>query len=614
MAEANGPNASHTDAGHTDAGGAAVRATDLGQALSRVVLPFVTNPAQYVGGEVNAACKDWDAAAVRFCLAFPDTYGIGMSHLGSAIVYDVINRRPDALCDRTYAPWPDAAERLSGLGLPLFAWESRRPVREFDLVGFSLQYEMLATNVLAMLDLAGVPLLAEERGEADPLVLAGGPGTNNPEPMAAFLDLVLVGDAEAALPPFLDRFADLKAAGATRAETVLALARELDFVYAPGLLAPRWHEDGRLAAIEPTVDGLPEKTRAAVAPDLESAPFPAAPVVPNAETVHDRLTIEIMRGCPRRCRFCEAGWTKGRVRRRGPERILALAREAQARTGYDEISLASLSPSDHPDLKAILTTLDAEFGPKGVSLSLPSLRTNDQLELVPRLLGSVRKSGLTMVPEAGLPRLRRIIGKDVEDEHLFEGARQAWSRGWNLIKLYFMIGLPTETDADLEAVGRLARKVSNLKRDVAKGRGRVNVAVANFVPKPHTPFQFHPMADREYLYASRKRLYEVLKGKRLSVRIHNLERSLLEGALARGDRRVGQAILEAYRAGARFDAWDETFRPEAWQRGFEAAGLDPAFYAHRPRERDEILPWDRVDVGVTRERLWQEYQRALAEA
>jgi len=604
MTDPNGPNAARASA----------RQADLAEALSRDLLPLVTNPAQYVGGEVNAACKDWDAAAVRLCLAFPDTYGIGMSHLGSGIVYDVVNRRSDALCDRTYAPWGDAAQRLGALGLPLFAWESRRPVRDFDLLGFSLQYEMLSTNVLAMLELAHVPLLAEARGEDDPLVLAGGPGTNNPEPMAPFVDLVLVGDAEAALPVFLDRFAELKAAGAGRAETVLALARELDFVYAPGLLAPRWHADGRLAAIEPAVDGLPEVTRAAVAADLESAPFPTAPVVPGAETVHDRLTIEIMRGCPRRCRFCEAGRTKGPVRRRSPETVLALAREAYGHTGYDEISLSSLSPSDHPDLKAILTTLDAEFGPKGVSLSLPSLRTNDQLQLVPRLLGSVRKSGLTMVPEAGLPRLRRVIGKNVQDEHLFAGAREAWSRGWNLIKLYFMIGLPTETDEDLEAVGRLARKVSNLRREVAKGPGKVNVAVANFVPKPHTPFQFHPMADRAYLHAARKRLYEVLKGKRLSVRIHNLERSLLEGALARGDRRLGRVILEAYRAGARFDSWDETFRPEAWRKGFEAAGLDPAFYAHRARGADEVLPWDRVDVGASRDSLWQEYQQALAEA
>ncbi|MBL7141031.1 MAG: TIGR03960 family B12-binding radical SAM protein [Planctomycetes bacterium] len=588
--------------------------TDLRERVARDLLPFVTNPAQYVAGEVNEVRKDWNATPVRVCLAFPDTYAIGMSHLGSAIVYDVINRRGDALCERTFAPWTDAADRMQALGLPLFAWESRRAVRDFDLVGFSLQYEMLTTNVLAMLDLAGIPLLAAERGEADPIILAGGPGTNNPEPMADFLDLVLVGDAEAALPPFLDRYAELKAAGTPRQEIILALARAFDFVYAPGLFRPTWHDDGRLAALEPTVDGLPEKTRAAVVEDFESAPFPTAPLVPNAEIVHDRITLEIMRGCPRRCRFCEAGRTKGPVRYRSPQRILELARQTYAHTGHQEISLTSLSPSDHPDLKAILTTLDAEFGPRGVSLSLPSLATNDQLELVPRLLGSVRKSGLTMVPEAGLPRLRRVIGKNIQDEHLYAGAREAWSRGWNVIKLYFMVGLPTETDEDLEAVGRVARKVSNVRRDVGKGRGKVNVAVANFVPKPHTPFQFHPMADRAYLLDARRRLHDALKGKSLTVRIHKVDRSLLEGALARGDRRLGRVILEAYRAGARFDAWDETFRPEAWRKGFEAAGLDPAFYAHRARGPDEVLPWDRIDVGADRAGLWDEYQKALAEA
>ncbi len=590
------------------------RNTDLAETISTDLLPFVSTPAQYVGGEVNALRKGWDASAVRFCLAFPDTYGIGMSHLGSAIVYDLINRRHAWLCDRTFAPWGDAQDRMRALGLPLFAWDSRRPVRDFDLLGFSLQYEMLYTNVLAMLDLAGIPLLAAQRGDDDPLVLAGGPGTNNPEPMAPFLDLALVGDAEAALPAFLEAYARLKADGAPRRETIVALARTFDFVYAPGLFESRWHEDGRLAALEPTVDGLPDVTRAAVVADLETAPFPKAPIVPGAETVHDRLTVEIMRGCPRRCRFCEAGRTKGPVRTRSPERVLDLARQCYANTGHNEISLTSLSPSDHPDLKAILTTLDAEFGPLAVSLSLPSLRTSDQLELVPRLLGSVRKSGLTMVPEAGLSRLRRVIGKPVKDEHLFAGAREAWSRGWNRIKLYFMVGLPTETPDDLEAIGRLARAVSNSRREVAKGPGKVNVAVANFVPKPHTPFQFHPMADRAYLVAARERLHKSLKGKRLGLKIHNVNRSLLEGALARGDRRLAQAVLEAYRAGARFDAWDETFRPDAWQTGFQAAGIDPAFYAHRGRDRDEVLPWDRIDVGAPRERLWDDYRQALAEA
>jgi radical SAM family uncharacterized protein len=591
-----------------------IPAGELAAAVSRELLPYVRNPAQYIGGEVNAVRKDWDAAALRVCLAFPDTYAIGMSHLGSAIVYDVINRRDEWLCERTFAPWTDAADRMRELGLPLFSWESRRPVRAFDVVGVSLQYEMLHTNILEMLDLAGIPVRAADRGEDDPIVLAGGPGCGNPEPMAAFLDLALVGDAEEALPPVLERLRELKDARNARAERITTLAREFACLYAPALVEPRWNADGTLAALQPRIDGLPEPTVAAHVSDLESAPFPEAPIVPSTEVVHDRVTLEIMRGCPRRCRFCESGRTKGPVRRRSPERILELARRAYEATGQSEISLTSLSPSDHPQLRTILVTLDAEFAPKGVSLSLPSLRTNDQLELVPRILGSVRKSGLTMVPEAARPALRRVIGKDVKDEHLFAGAREAWNRGWNHIKLYFMVGLPGETDDDIRAVGDLSRQVSLLRREVAKGPGRVKVAVSNFVPKPHTPFQFAAMADRTYLERAREMLYEAMPEKRLSLRVHDVDRSLLEGVLARGDRRVGRAIEEAWRAGARFDAWDETFRPGAWSEGFRRAEIDPAFYAHRKRRRDEVLPWDRIDAGPDRQTLWEEYERALADA
>ena len=586
----------------------------IAEAVSRELLPFVQNPAQYVGGETNSIRKDWDAVAVRFCLAFPDTYAVGMSHLGSAIVYHVLNAMNSCLCERTFAPWTDAQDRMRAVGIPLFSWESRRPVRAFDIVGFSLQYEMLYTNVLAMLDLAGIPVLASERSEDDPLVLAGGPGCDNPEPMAPFLDLALVGDAEEALPRVIERFRELKEAGASRAERIVALAREFPFLYAPGLIEPSWNPDGTLAGLEPLVEGLPERTAAAHVADLESAPFPTAPVVPLAEAIHDRITIEIMRGCPQYCRFCESGRTKGPVRLRSPQRVLDLARQCYASTGQQEISLTSLSPSDHPQLKAILTTLDAAFAPRGVSLSLPSLRTNDQLELVPRLLGSVRKSGLTMVPEAALPRLRRVIGKNVKDDHLFAGAREAWVRGWNLVKLYFMIGLPGETDEDILAIGDLARRVSDLRREAGKGPGRVNVAVSNFVPRPHTPLQFAAMAGSDYLLRGRRMLHEAMAERRLTVKVHRVDRSLIEGVVARGDRRVGAAIYGAWRAGARFDAWDEALNITAWEKGFREAGVSPAFYAHRPRTQSEVLPWDRILIGDQRQRLWDEYQEAIADA
>jgi len=591
----------------------------LADRIARDLLPFVQNPAQYVAGEVNEIPKPWDSVAVHFCLAFPDTYAIGMSHLGSAILYDLLNSRPDVLCERVYAPWGDAQARMRQVGVPLFSWESRRPVREFDILGVSLQYEMLYTNVLAMLDLAGIPVFAAERGQGDPLVVAGGPGVDNPEPMAPFFDLMFLGEAEDALPQIIERFRHLKeehglqASRGTRQEIIVALAREFDCLYAPTLIEPSWNADGTLAALTPKMAGLPPATVAARAADLENARFPVRPVVANSEVIHDRINIEIMRGCPRQCRFCESGRTRGHVRYRTAEKILELARAAYAGTGLDEISLASLSPSDHPHLKAIMTTLDAEFAPKGVSLSMPSLRTNDQLELVPRLLGSVRKSGLTMVPEAALTRLRAVIGKPVQDEHLFAGAREAWARGWNLIKLYFMIGLPTETEEDVAGIARLTRKVSELRRDSGKGPGKVNVAVSNFVPKPHTPFQFAPMASEEYLLRMRDLLRKAMPEGRLALRVHRIDRSLLEGVLARGDRRVGRAVYEAWRAGARFDAWDECLRMDAWKAGFAAAGIDPAFYAHRGRGRDECLPWDRVLLGQTRGQLWEDYQQALGE-
>jgi radical SAM family uncharacterized protein len=590
------------------------QSTTLRDRISRDLLPFIHNPAQYVGGEVGSVRKPWDGAVVRFCLAFPDTYAIGMSHLGSAILYNLLNSRGDTLCERTYTPWTDVAARMRSLGLPLFSWESRRAVRDFDILGISLQYEMLYTNVLEMLDLAGIPLLAADRTAADPLVIAGGPGVDNPEPMAPYFDLMFLGEAEDALPQFLDAFRRLRQSGAARADIIAALARQFDFLYAPGLIRPSWNDDGTLSALDSTIDGLPPVTRAARVADLENAPFPTRPIVANAEIVHDRINIEMMRGCPRLCRFCESGRTKGHVRYRTPEKIVELARDTYTATGLEEISLASLSPSDHPNLKAVLTTLDAEFAPKGVSLSLPSLRTNDQLSLVPRILGSVRKSGLTMVPEAALPRLREVIGKPIIDEHLFAGAREAWGHGWNLVKLYFMVGLPTETDEDILGIARLSRRVSELRREAGQGPGKVNIAVSNFVPKPHTPLQFAAMATEEYLAKARDLLKAALPEGRLALKIHRIDRSLLEGVLARGDRRIGRAILEAWRAGAKFDAWDETLNMTAWRAGFAASHIDPAFYAHRERGPAELFPWSRINLGPDHDDLWAEYQKALAKS
>ncbi|HOI54504.1 MAG TPA: TIGR03960 family B12-binding radical SAM protein [Phycisphaerae bacterium] len=589
--------------------------TDLGEAVSRDILPFVTKPSQYIGGEVNAAPRiAWDAASVRFCLAFPDTYAIGVSHHGSAILHEMLNDRPGTLCDRTFLPWPDAQDRMRAASVPLWSWQLRRPVRRFDLLGISLQYELLYTSTLNLLELAGVPLRASERTEADPLVLAGGPGPNNPEPMAAFIDLYLIGDAEEALPAVLDAFEALKRdePDLPRQERIARLASALPCLYAPAFYEPEYGPDGRFVALRRTRDGLPERITAAHVADLDAAPSPVRPVVPFGEGVHERLTIEIMRGCPRRCRFCEAGHTKGKLRLRSPERILDIARRGIAATGYEEISLLSLSSSDHPQLHEILRLLDGEFRKQNVSLALPSLRTNEQLATLPGLLSQGRKSGLTLVPEAATERLRRAIAKDVDEQHLVDGAREAFRRGWNLLKLYFMVGLPGERPEDIDGIIALSVRLAHLREEFAKGPARINVAVSTFIPRPHTPLQWAPMADEAYIQSARARLRELAQPHRyLSVKFHHVERSLLEGVLSRADRRMGDVIEAAYRAGATLDAWNETFDFSRWTAALRQVGLDAAEY-QRGREPDEPLPWSHIDMGLPADHLLRQYERTLA--
>jgi radical SAM family uncharacterized protein len=589
--------------------------TDLSPILRREIFPFVERPVQYIGGEVNSVVKDWDAAAVRFCLAFPDTYAIGISHHGSGIIYEMLNARADTLCERAYLPWIDAQYLMRKAGVGLWSWETRRPVGEFDILGVCLQYELLYTNVLAMLDLAGIPLRSKERRETDPLVMAGGPGTNNPEPMAPFIDLFYIGDAEAGLPAVLDEFAAMKRAepGLRREEKILRLAAKFPFLYAPAFYEPSYNTDGTLREIRPMRAELPAVIEAAFVEDLDAAPSVERPIVPFAEAVHDRVSIEIMRGCPRRCRFCEAGHTKGKLRLRSPEKILEIARAAIAATGYEEITLLSLSSSDHPELFKILDMLDAEFRDKNVSLSLPSLRTNEQLADLPALLTRGRKSGLTLVPEAATDRLRRAIGKDIDEQHLIDGAREAFRRGWMSIKLYFMAGLPGETPEDLDAICGLAARLANLRREFTKGPGQINVAVSTLVPRPHTPLQWLAMPGEAAIGATRQRLRERFRPLgHMHLKFHHIERTVLEGVLSRGDRRMAEAIEGAYRRGARFDAWDETFTYSKWVEAFAAAGIDPAWYAHRQRGLDEVLPWSHILLGLTPEQLRRQYEATLA--
>ena len=589
--------------------------SDLSQIIQRDLLPFVGQPAQYIGGEVGSVRKDWDAAALRFCLAFPDTYTIGISHHGSAVLYELLNARSRLLCERTYLPWTDAQERMRAADVPLWSWESRRPVRRFDVLGISLQYELLYTGVLNLLDLAGIPLRSADRAEDDPLVLAGGPGCNNPEPMHAFVDLFLPGDGEEALPAVLDALVELRRAepALPRRERLARLAARFDFLYAPAFYEPAGGGDGSAAPVRPTRGDLPEVIRAAHVADLDALPAPVAPVVPFSEGVHERLTIEIMRGCPRRCRFCEAGHTKGPVRLRSPATVLDVARRGLANTGYDEISLMSLSSSDHPQLREILDLLESEFADRHISVALPSLRTNEQLADLPGRLTRGRKSGLTLVPEAAGERLRAAIGKDVDEEHLVAGAREAFRRGWMGLKLYFMVGLPGERDEDVDAIIHLAARLANLRREFAKGPGQISVSVAPLIPRPHTPLQWLPMCDEATIQAKRARLRELARRyKFLKLKFHHIERSLLEGILARADRRMADAVEAAYRRGARFDAWNETFDFSIWKAAFADCGIDPAEYAYRERAADEPLPWAHIRLGADPAVLRRQYERMLS--
>ncbi|MFO7955757.1 MAG: TIGR03960 family B12-binding radical SAM protein, partial [Candidatus Brocadiia bacterium] len=480
-----------------------------------------------------------------------------------------------------------------------------------DVVGFSLQYEMLYTNVLAMLELAGIPVLSDQRTDEAPIVIAGGPGACAPEPMADFVDLFFPGDGEEVIVEFAELVRAAQDSGQNREETILRAARELDGAYAPAYYEPAYNEDGTLKALRPTRDGLPKRVTARKVPDLELAHFPTDLIVPFVETVHDRVSLEIMRGCTRGCRFCQAGMLRRPVRPRSVEQLRELTEEAVESTGYDEVALASLSSSDYPEFRELLERIGDFTEPRQVNLSLSSLRVSDQLTVVPEVLQRVRKSGLTVAPEAGTERLRNVINKDVTEEELIDGAREAFRQGWRHIKLYFMVGLPTETDEDLDAIVDLSEKVSRVRGEVAGGAGRVNVSIAPFVPKPHTPFQWEPMASREYIERARDRILDKARLKSVRYDFHDPERSVLEAALARGDRRLGRVLLRVRREGARFDAWDEHFSFETWQRAFEEEGLSLDFYAHRARDPEETLPWDHIDFGLRRDFLLQEREKAF---
>lgn len=582
--------------------------------LPPAALARVAKPARYTGREWNSVRKDHREVDATFALAFPDVYEVGMSHLGLKILHHILSRRPDTAAERVYAPWPDMEAELRAAAIPLHTLESFRPVRDFDVVGFTLQYELSYTNILNMLDLAGIPLLAAERGEGDPVVIAGGPCAFNAEPLADFIDFFVLGESEEAVDDVADAVVAWKRAGRPGGRRgLLERAAAIAGVYVPAFYEASYNADGTLAAVTPNSEAAAPVVTKRVVKDLEQAPYPTRPVVPYLEIVHDRIMLELFRGCTRGCRFCQAGVLYRPVRERRPETLVRLAQELVDSTGYNEISLTSLSSADYSCLKDTVGLLIDRFKDQGVSVSLPSLRIDSFSIELAQEVQKVRKSGLTFAPEAGTQRLRDVINKGVSEQDLEEAVGAAFRAGWSGVKLYFMIGLPTETDEDIRGIAALTHKVSDIYRAVKGKRGaKVSVSVSSFVPKPHTPFQWYGQDGMAELERKQQLLKSLFRDRSISLSWHDAKVSYLEAVFARGDRRLGPVVTAAWRRGAKFDGWSEYFKFDIWREAFAETGVDPDFYARRERPADETLPWDHLSAGVDKAFLRREYEQALS--
>ena len=562
---------------------------------------------------MNSVHKPWDETDLRFAFCFPDTYEVGMSHLGMKILYALINAEPGMLCERVFMPWVDMKALMEEEKVPLFSMESRKPVRDFDIVGFTLQYEMSYSNILAMLQMSGIPLLSSERGDDMPLVVAGGPCAFNPEPLADFIDMFILGDGEEVEIEICEAVREWKKSGKSRRELLLAMAA-IPGCYVPALYDVTYNEDGTLAAFTPNCPEAPEKVAKRIVVDLDKAFYPTEIPVPYTEIVHDRIMLEIMRGCTRGCRFCQAGMLYRPVRERSKERLVELAKALENATGYEEISLSSLSSGDYTCLAELIRELMRELEQQHVSISLPSLRLDSVLKESLNETQKVKKSSLTFAPEAGTQRLRDVINKGVTEENLMEKVHDAFHDGWSSVKLYFMIGLPTETTEDLDGIAHLAKKCTDAYFAVPKGQRakglRITCSASSFVPKPFTPFQWEPQDTQEQIRSKQAYLRDVLRMKGVHFNWHEPELSLLEACFARGDRRLGKVLLKAFESGCYLDGWSECFDFDKWMKAFDDCGLTTDFYATRRRDKDELLPWDFIDAGVTKSFLWREKEKS----
>lgn len=584
------------------------------QFIENKILPKVMKPVRYQGNEWNSVHKDWDKTPVRIAFGFPDVYEVGMSHLGLRILYDIVNRREDTLMERVFAPWVDFEEALRKNNLPLFSLESYKPLAEFDVLAFTLQYEMSFTNLLNMLDLGRIPLKSKERDGSFPLVIAGGPSAYNPEPLADFIDAFLMGEGEEAFHEIIETVKKWKTSDGKVKNVLLKELAQIPGVYVPKFYDVEYNPDGTIKELFPNESFAPKRITKRVIKNLDKVDFPVKPIVPYTETVHDRIMLEVLRGCSRGCRFCQAGMVYRPVREKRPATIMEQAEKNLKNTGYDEISLTSLSTSDYTCVQGVLETMANRYGEQGVSISLPSLRADSFSVELAKQVQRVRKSSLTFAPEAGTQRLRDVINKGVTEENLIEAVGSAFKAGWTSVKLYFMIGLPTETNEDLDGIADLAYKVLDCGRAILKdkaGRLKVTVSASSFVPKAHTPFQWVPQDTVDTLVEKQHYLASKLKNRKITFNWHDARLSFIEAVFARGGRKVGDALERAWQLGCKFDSWNDHFKFDSWMQAFEDTGLDPSFYANRAFDLEEILPWDHIDAGVSKKFLAEEYKKAL---